>query len=811
MKLYDRFGRALLPLGAALGIWTATLASEPRRVGVPLETYTNFEGAQTHPVALSPSGTRLFAVNTGDARLSVFDLARPSTPSLLAEIPVGIEPVSVRPRTDDEVWVVNQISNSVSIVSVSRGIVIDTLHVRSEPADLVFVDGLVFVTASRSNAVQVFDGTSRTHVATIPLQGGNPRAIAADPDRRKVYVVFALSGNRTTIIPAEIAPRPPSPMDPRLPAAPQQGLIVDAADPTWRGSVPYTVLDHDVAEIDVATLTVRRYFAGVGTINLGLAVRPTTGDLFVGNTDARNLVRFERNVRGRIADNRVTRITLADGVVTPFDLNPTVDYRVLPNPAARTTALALPTAMVFEPNGTTLYVAAFGTDRVARLDPNGTVRERIEVGPVTAAGGTPDPRHKRGPRGLALHPREPYLYVLNRISNTLAVIDTAATPSVLLTETAVGTFDPTPPVIRHGRGFLYDAKLSGNGSAACATCHVDADMDMLAWDLGDPAGTMQTTRAGSLHPMKGPMMTQTLRGLAGLEPLHWRGDRADFLAFNHAFATLMGGTELSEADMATFRDFVETLHFPPNPNQNLDGTLPRTLAGGDPEVGRSLFQNYRFPILGLGASCVFCHTAGPPGTKKGLFSGRALQLPQTFKAPQLRNLYQKGGFQNQPGATSVRGFGLSTDGSFGNLFEFLSRPFFGDLATSAVDQANLNAFLQAFDTGTAPSVGYTRTIGPARPNDDEATGDWQLLEEQSARGNIDLIVKGTVDGKLRGLLYRPSSNDYVTDRTGLGPFTRAELLAKITAGDTLSLMGVPAGSGVRMGIDRDLDSRLDGD
>jgi hypothetical protein len=264
--------------------------------------------------------------------------------------------------------------------------------------------------------------------------------------------------------------------------------------------------------------------------------------------------------------------------------------------------------------------------------------------------------------------------------------------------------------------------------------------------------------------------------------------------------------------MAAFRDFVETLRFPPNPNQKLDRTLPRSLAGGDPEAGRDVFHNRRFPVLGLGIACVTCHAADPgPGTKNGLHSARALQLSQPFKAPHLRNLYQKAGFQNQPGATTVRGFGLAADGSFGSLFEFLSRPFFGDLATNAVDKANLSAYLQAFDTGTAPAVGYTRTIAPANADDGEVINDWRLLEVQSARGNIDLIVNGTIDGKVRGLLYRPSSNDYVADRTGLGPFIRAELLAKIAAGDTLSLMGVPPGSGVRMGIDRDLDGRLDGD
>src|SRR5918995_4734174 len=74
------------------------------QTGVTTANFVNFEGAQTTPVRLSPDGTRLFAVNTPDARLSVFDLLAPANPALIAEIPVGIEPVSVNPRTNDEVW-----------------------------------------------------------------------------------------------------------------------------------------------------------------------------------------------------------------------------------------------------------------------------------------------------------------------------------------------------------------------------------------------------------------------------------------------------------------------------------------------------------------------------------------------------------------------------------------------------------------------------------------------------------------------------------------------------------------------------------
>ena len=255
-------------------------------------------------------------------------------------------------------------------------------------------------------------------------------------------------------------------------------------------------------------------------------------------------------MRGHAVDNRITLISQATGAVTPFDLNSNVNYAVLPNLAAKTNALAQPTAIVFEPGGSYLYVAAFGSDRIAQVDPGGSVLARIELCP-TAPGSAADPRNKRGPRGLALNAAAQRLYVLNRLANTLCIIDTAA--DTVLKEIPVGSYDPTPATIRQGRGFLYDAKLSGNGTMACAACHIDSEMDLLAWDLGDPGGDMVSNvviipgehgiilhQRSVFHPMKGPMTTQTLRGLQGLDPLHWRGDRTNFLHFNIAFPGLLG-------------------------------------------------------------------------------------------------------------------------------------------------------------------------------------------------------------------------------------------------------------------------------
>src|SRR6185436_5837410 len=153
----------------------------------------------------------------------------------------------------------------------------------------------------------------------------------------KVYAAFTLSGNRTTLIPPNRAPPQPAPVN-ITNAPPQVALIVDAADTNWSHVIQYTMPDNDVVEIDAQSLAITRYFSGVGTVNFGLAVNPRSGDLFVANTDARNLVHFEPGVRGHAVDNRLTRIALADGTITEFDLNTGLDYSTLPNPAAHTTA-----------------------------------------------------------------------------------------------------------------------------------------------------------------------------------------------------------------------------------------------------------------------------------------------------------------------------------------------------------------------------------------------------------------------------------------------------------------------------------------
>ncbi len=767
--------------------------------------FEHFEARQVHPVALTPDARHLLALNSPAARLSIFRI--PATPAGLpvriAELPVGLEPTSVRARTDDEFWVVNEGSDSISVLSLARGAVVATLECPDEPADIAFAGDLAFVSCARNSQVRVFNARLRTRVADIPLRGLEPRALATDATGTRVFVAFQHSGNQTTVLPPDRAPAPPAPTNPTLPAAPQTALIVPATD----ARVPYFVLDHDVAEISVTSLQVIRHFSGAGTLLFDLALRPGSSDLWVANTEARNLVRFEPALRGHIADNRLTRIDLASGSSSPVDLNPGVDYATLPDPTARELALAQPTALAFTPDGSHVWVAAFGSDRVARIDATtGSILDRVDLrrDPLSTV---------RGPRGLALDATHNRLYVLNKLANTLSVIATDS--AAVLAEVPVGSHDPTPPDIRHGRGFLFDARLSGNGIASCATCHPDTDRDGLAWDLGDPAGDMITVtganlaahdiriRNRSMHPMKGPMVTQTLRGMSPTNQFHWRGDRPTLHHFNVTFPALLGGDPIASADIDSLQAYLNTVRHHPNPNRLPDGALPASFRGGNPSQGKALFDVHI-------NHCGVCH-AGAIGSNNNIDDLRNFGGIQSIKTPPLQTTYQRALLDSRNGATNLTGFGLGHDGTVGN--QFLPTVHFYELdELGGQDFADVTSYVFCFDTGTHPAVGWNRTFTSADRSNASLLAALATIETQATFTNrCSLVAHGSIQGRTRRFQFDPRIQAYVPDRASDPALSRAEVLALMGPDDALTfLAGLPS-QGPLLGIDRNQDGNPDGD
>jgi len=427
--------------------------------------------------------------------------------------------------------------------------------------------------------------------------------------------------------------------DPRSVETPAAHADALAPPMAWNDDVRFSLPDQDVFAIDVERLAVTRAYSQVGTILFDMAVQPQTGRLFVANTEAKNLTRFEGSgahssstVRGHLHETRITTIDPRKNRVLPVHLNTHIDYSqcCARRDAENEQSLAFLTQGAFSPDGERYFFAALGSDKVGVIEAssldsgfdNARARARDQLRDVTLGA---DVSHPAGPVGLALDASGKRLYVKTHFTNELVTLD-AERLTVLGRETLPS---PEPASISKGRSVLYNARLSSShGDSACASCHVFADFDSLSWDLGDPDNatvknpgpfTVPTEFAAldlaadpnaavptpDFRSNKGPMNTQTLRGMANAGAQHWRGDRvrrvqdrpgvqpnfgtfnedSSFGEFDVAIVGLNGNDrQLEPAVFQDFTNFSLQLTLPPNPVRSLDNGLT-----ADQAAARALF------------------------------------------------------------------------------------------------------------------------------------------------------------------------------------------------------------------------------
>lgn len=979
---------AILPVlgwAVALGLPAPTASAQT--------DFVTFETGPVRPMAVSANGDRLYVTNIPDNRLEIFDVDYSTGSEKLthvASVPVGLEPcaIAIEPKDagdPERVWVVNHLSDSVSIVDVDASIprVVQTLLVGDEPRDIVFSTNpeLAFVsTAHRgqhrtddsitSNGVPgggdpqltdtAYDGIGRADAwvfdpdkvfddqeTSISTLGGLPerilsffsdsaRALTVDHDATNgdtVYVAGFHAGNRTSIVNERLvcdsfkgtSATPESCTDLVLgsvvvpdrasgPAsadgedAPDTGVIVSdpladrswsdrEAQADWGPLVKFILPDHDVFSLPAGSLTsTPTVYAGVGTTLFNMVVDETDGRVFVSNNDSFNDFLFAGG--GDVVSNPTSgttvrklgvsaNVTILDPVGTPAVKPVHLNGHLLADGSPPTSSdaqysLSTPMDMVISSSGE-LYVASFGTSRVGIFDID-TDLIGTSVNPKLAGSIVTRP----GPAGLALHVNgtDEWLFVYSRFDNAVTMHNVAAPAIPPVGDRRVELYDYEPSHVSGGRPFLYDAYDStvspGNGEIACASCHTFGDTDHLAWNLGDPGGSMADTGVSGqanpqptlpltirndfpndlndpIHPLKGPMSTQTLRGLMTHGAMHWRGDRyfdplgsvhdlctgslvplsnamcdemVNLENFLEAFDSILGrdlSTPPAAADIAMVNqltDFLLEIFMPPNPVRNLDNSLTTSQADGE-----VLFAPSATPSR-IERTCGDCHTLDP---FDGFFGTSGLNTfvgkSQLFKVPQLRNLYTKVGMSGlamNPNFTpsrymgnQIRGFGFGHDGAVDTVGNFLGSHHFGLTSKQREDAEN---FIMAFPSDLAPAVGQQVTLTV-----DNATEAGARITELIAAANADfdsrrlggtvkeceLVVKGVVEEAVgqstvdvaRGW-HHIGGSTFANDSGGT--ILDGALRQKATVGHPLTYTCVPPGSGHRIGINRDNDLTLDG-
>ncbi len=940
----------LLTLSALIG---AELISTPTRVSGASNgpSFIEFESGQVRPIALSPDGTRLFAVNTPNGALEIFNITSAGL-SLQTRVPVGMEPVAVAARNNNEVWVVNHLSDSVSVVSLTgTPHVTRTLLVGDEPRDIVFAGSpaRAFITTAHRGQqrtdpsianvpgagdpqyttpgvpradVWVFDPASvGTTLGGTPLKimsffTDTPRALAVSPDKNTVYVASFKSGNQTTAV---IEPRVCPGFQPNVPCvnsdlsvspggnpgpatnvegkqAPEVALIVkfnnatghweDELHRNWDSAIRFNLPDKDVFAVNANTLSQTASFAHVGTTLFNMVANPASGKLYVSNTEAFNQFRFEgpgqfagHSVQGHLAETHIT--VISGSTVTPIHLNKHIDYTKLAgspgfDPTAKLHSLATPLDMAVTGDGKTLYVAAFGSSKIGVFDTasleNNTFDPRLASANYIAVSGG-------GPSGVVLDEARGRLYVMTRFDNAVKVIDLASHQEIATQSLP----NPEPPSVVQGRPMLYDAaRFSGNGEAACASCHIFGDMDDIAWDLGNPDDVVKsnpipinfgdatsvnlgkvlfgfrgpingTGQTDVFHPMKGPMTTQTLRGLKNSGAMHWRGDRSNGffgidpvdsnLSFNNfivAFQGLVGSVDQpSAAEMQSFTDFQLQVLPPPNPVRRLDNSLNSAQQRGkDFFTGPRAADGLNVPIAGSllttfkGFNCNGCHELDPAEGEFGTSKNASFEgvIPQMFKIPHLRNMYAKVGMFGDPkvdtfdapdsGNTGdqIRGYGFTNDGTLDTMFRFFTAAVFRPQLTAGFPLLNpdgtrrdVEQFMLAFDSDLAPIVGQQITL--TNSNASVAGPRIDLLKQRAATqfvskslgGTVtecDLVAKVVQAGRVKGFLFDPASNSFIPDDNTSNVTDSALRSLAATPGQEVTYTCVPPGSGTRVAFNQ---------
>lgn len=794
--------------------------------------FINYETAHCHPIDITPDGTKLLAVNTANYSLEVFDLTQSSLQQI-ATIPVGVDPVTVRARTNTEAWVVNSISDNISIVDLSTNLVTKTIEVANEPWDVVFAGTpeKAYVSSAEPSILSIYNMVNLNAAPiTHKVIGEDLRALAVSNDGQTIYGAFFESGNQSTVVNGDLGsetnnfapdissevhlgpygnvkvpPNNGNNFNPPLGSAGMpdhakslpvkknaNGRWMDDNGGDWTNVISggdgirvngWDLPDRDIVVFDIGTNTVN-YHHHMGNMLMAMDVHPTNNEIFVVGTDGINEVRFEPVLNGKFLRVNVSKFAVGASSQTT-DLNPHLDYQTSSAPVTeRLKSLGDPRGIKWLSDGSKAYVTGMGSNNVITIDANGN---RLNTLPIEVG---------EGPTGIALNESTNKAYILNKFEGSISVIDVQSDCEV----ERLAYYDPTPTVIKNGRKFLYDTHFSsGTGHVACASCHIDAKYDRLAWDLGNPAGEMEDyaptvvnfdfgNASKKIHPLKGLMVTTSLLDI--IKPntlLHWRGDRASLHEFAPAFTHLQGrDAEPTNTEMQQFADFLAETYYAPNPNRNLDNTFKTALElpapyDQTPLVGDALQGlNDYLTTTGL-QECIKCHE---PNTGRGDLTRLTLtphRMPAGF-----RGNYDQTGFWkfSQDGSTS--GFGFFSDGVLDSRFKFFENDFGTtrlDALVYSFEGSDLNAppnEVVHFSQDSHAAVGKQVTVnGPYAGNQQARLAELKSIAEQS--GRISLIVSTLYQSETRQLFYT-DSNTYQSDKAAQ-TLSHTELVNNALAGN----------------------------
>jgi YVTN family beta-propeller protein len=428
-------------------------------------------------------------------------------------------------------FVAERDANQVAVVQVPAGKVLHRIALPAEPTSMVLsADGkTLYVTAAApKSTVCAIDTASAKISFTLPA-GHTATGVAVSPDGKRLYVcnrfnndvwVFDLAEKKQTA---------------RVPVVREPVGAVITPDGKTLFVINHLSIDpsnsYDVAAVisvvDTDNLKLSNIRLPNGSTGLrGVCITPDGKHVLATHLLARYQLPTTQLERGWMNTNALSIIDVESKKLINTVLLDNVDLGAA-NPWGLHTA-----------DGQTLVVTHAGTREISVIDLPGVLKklEAIQSGGVkevqpgiiysgsfTALDVPNDlaflvdlrrriklPGH--GPRGVAVVGQT--AYVTQYFSDSLAAVDLSpsVSPARAVQEIALGP-KPQLTVQRRGELLFNDATICFQQWQSCASCHPDARVDGLNWDLlNDGMGNPKNNRSMLLAHQTPPAMTEAVRG-----------------------------------------------------------------------------------------------------------------------------------------------------------------------------------------------------------------------------------------------------------------------------------------------------------
>lgn len=545
-------------------------------------------------MAVSSNGRSLYVVCEGTDELLVVDLLKRKA---VHAVSVGRRPYGVTLSPNGQyIYVSNRWDDTVSMIDAHTLTVLRTIPTGSDPHGLTTdrPGKVLYVANLYHHDISLI--STETFAEIKRLRGGTqPFAVALSPDGSTVYVSNQLSNP----VPFRTAPvSEVTFIDTKTRIVVDRRVLYSTAisqgiTPSLDGEFIFVVL-----EIPKNLIPETQIYQG-WMVTYGLAI-------------------LEAAPRGRVAFLLLDEMNryYAD----PFDI-------------------------VFTPDGRYAYVSSSGVDVVSVMDME-KIKEVLEIkdGRIGVSDETVKhyARHlglsseyvvqriptAYNPKGMVVSPDGKFIYVANRLSDSITIVDTDR-------QEVVGAIDLGGPkkmtVLRRGEYLFNYAEISFQKQLSCNTCHPENHVDGLIYDIAADGGL-----GGNL------VDNRTMRGIAYTGPFKWSGKNPDLARQEGPRAAQLffrsHGFEGKDRDAVVA--FIESIPLPPNRHNNLSGTLTPTQQRGKAIFERTHTNDRRY--IPIANRCITCHPSPYYTNRMVHYVGTRAYFDThgDFDVPQLSNIHE---------------------------------------------------------------------------------------------------------------------------------------------------------------------------